>query len=429
MSSTKTYFSRTFLLLNKDGRNVDVEAKLYSLGRQAPYFSITSQSGSNHEEIIASAPEEVRSEIETLVALHLCDYNGTPMHAIANAKYAIQEARFEDARRSLGGGFPVELIYGVHAKVAAEIDGRAEKTPVVDALKTLFQLAAVVRRAKVAADQEKRDGASLLLTRQEAYIVAIKRYIAAMEGREYATITKSGMPGVDRKPFIDQFEKGKVFAEINLMNTSAPDAVAERVRKMVRPKIMDEALREFVKEHCEARWAEAADAGRAILSKPSYRDERRPDPSVDPKTFDGFMATHGFKFEARKIGPSKSSVFKGATEWECKLTGIWHSMTMPYHMGSGHQGAAPTVDQVLESLQMDVASIDGHSQDDWLKELGFDDSVESVRNGEKAFKAITENTAELKQLFGDAYKAFMTEVGDNPPFGPDYSWEEAAPKL
>jgi len=81
---------------NSQKHRIKVIAELHSLGGQEPYFSITGEvdrqaknnrwmpflSGCIHQEIL-----EHFSNLQPLVAVHLSDEQGVPMHAYANAAY------------------------------------------------------------------------------------------------------------------------------------------------------------------------------------------------------------------------------------------------------------------------------------------------------------------------------------------------------
>lgn len=100
MHGTNVLAQRTFKRAVRDGYLV-ADAKLYALGEQAPYFSVTGElwqskgwyengqdgrlreCGSIHERILRAFPK-----LAPLVALHLADSDGVPMHALANAWYA-----------------------------------------------------------------------------------------------------------------------------------------------------------------------------------------------------------------------------------------------------------------------------------------------------------------------------------------------------
>lgn len=95
-SRTTLYYERSESRTLHGGHVVDVDAKLYSLGDQEPYFSITGAryrsakrtdagcewAGAAHEEIARLFPH-----LQPIIDVHLSTANGRPMHAIANACY------------------------------------------------------------------------------------------------------------------------------------------------------------------------------------------------------------------------------------------------------------------------------------------------------------------------------------------------------
>lgn len=78
------------------GSTLTAVAELYRIGEQRPYFSVTGEIGTYaqhrngnvqacgclHEEILRAWPE-----LAPIVALHLSDEDGVPMHALENARY------------------------------------------------------------------------------------------------------------------------------------------------------------------------------------------------------------------------------------------------------------------------------------------------------------------------------------------------------
>lgn len=75
------------------GTRISVEAGLHQLGTQAPYFSVTAEireprrhdisaGGCMHNDIAKYWPE-----LRPIIALHLSDEYGVPMHAVANGLY------------------------------------------------------------------------------------------------------------------------------------------------------------------------------------------------------------------------------------------------------------------------------------------------------------------------------------------------------
>lgn len=74
--------TRIFKGLTDDGDLVIATATLHG---DQPYFSITTDSGCAHDDILEAFGH--LEEVRLLVALHLSGKDGTPMHAVANAAY------------------------------------------------------------------------------------------------------------------------------------------------------------------------------------------------------------------------------------------------------------------------------------------------------------------------------------------------------
>lgn len=86
-------------------RRININIQLTQLGEQKPYFSITANvyeatgkrgrptllcSGSCHEQIQA-----ITSHFDDVIALHLSDINGVPMHAVANGAYWMGNSKYQ----------------------------------------------------------------------------------------------------------------------------------------------------------------------------------------------------------------------------------------------------------------------------------------------------------------------------------------------
>ncbi len=109
-------------------RRIIVTAGLHQVGyNPAPYFSVTSEivntrckpdspnyvqgGGSNHEDIARYFPELV-----PVIALHLADNEGVPMHAVANAVYWAGLGRYKDT--SDGKPLPDFAILARHLRIS-----------------------------------------------------------------------------------------------------------------------------------------------------------------------------------------------------------------------------------------------------------------------------------------------------------------------
>ena len=87
------------------GRFLFADAKLYSLGGQAPYFIVIGATGMTrqlhsgnwesagciHDEILAAFPE-----LAPVIKVHLAGADGAPMHALENARYWAGRSKYQD---------------------------------------------------------------------------------------------------------------------------------------------------------------------------------------------------------------------------------------------------------------------------------------------------------------------------------------------
>lgn len=77
---------REFHVRDKNGERLDVVAQLAGFPGAKPYYSVTCNSGADHDRILAVLPE-----LAPLVDVHLSNESGIPMHFIANLAYHIEE--------------------------------------------------------------------------------------------------------------------------------------------------------------------------------------------------------------------------------------------------------------------------------------------------------------------------------------------------
>jgi hypothetical protein len=74
-------------------------------------------------------------------------------------------------------------------------------------------------------------------------------------------------------------------------------------------------------------------------------------------------------------------------------------MTVYFSKGTGHHGAEPTVEEVLDCLSSDAAGIENASNfEDWCSEYGYDTDS---RSAEKTFKACEHSAKRLRNFLGD----------------------------
>lgn len=396
---------REFLLTDDEGRNVDVVA---TLGAGAGgYFSLTCNNGAAHERILSAATDEVRDDLQALAAVHLADRNGTPMHAIENAAYHVREHRFAEAASTLDADIDIREIYELHAKATLTLMGPSSL--IETRTKQVLEQIKAVQQAKSEFERDERLRERIFAAPERLHR-AITRLSALLAGNEPGFPERTSLQA--QKTAIAAFEK----ANAPLLR-QAPHELTEHVRKRLTPiltaKVFRELVVQYAVEKCAPVWAARAEAARAALEKPSYRLESRPDPSVDPRTFEGFCASHGISMNVVSRGSSLENR-RRRFDWECsfrKEDGTTYSTK--FFTG---RDLKPTVADVLSCLQSDFASAEGVDQDAFISELGYDTSLPQVREGERIYATIQTSLTEFREAFGeDTYTELLTSVGDDPP--------------
>ena len=95
----------------------------------------------------------------------------------------------------------------------------------------------------------------------------------------------------------------------------------------------------------------------------------------------GFDTFHGYK---GKLGPCQYRKLR---------------MTLYFSKGYGHNGAEPTIDEVLDCLASDALSVDNARDfENFASELGYDSDS---RKAEKIWKACNHQAERLRKFLGD----------------------------
>ena len=414
----KIILQREFLLRDAEGRNVDVVAKLRSLGGQTPGFSITCQNGSAHDLILASAPNDVRADIEALILAHGCDESGVPIHAAANAAYFLGDAKFDNAAAVLHGVVPVEELYVVFG----ECTRRAEDPATMNAY-----LETVAGRARLAARA---------IERQRHATVPAMRFKSTREAID--KVARMLLLGSVTDAEVILFAEGKF-----------SDKIRSGLKASLKKGIFEDAVSTLVAERCFPVWRERAEKAKGVLARPDYRYEGRPPIDLDPTTFKGFAAKYGLELAGISNKRPDGEV-KDKFRWDCLLVGkAWretdselkkglNSLVLPF---TAAVGSEPTLEDILEHMQMEFADVTVYSCDEFLENLGFSGGVKEVRQGEQAYWAVKDWLVRFKKvLAGDeidpvtglsggdlAFQEFVTSVGDNPPLTNDFFEEAPSP--
>ena len=92
--------------------------------------------------------------------------------------------------------------------------------------------------------------------------------------------------------------------------------------------------------------------------------------------------------------------------WLVTLKAGTGRMRLPYSMGTGHKGAAPTVASVLDCLASDAAGVaNARDYDDWCAEYGYNTDS---RRAERTYRIIQRQSAHLSALLGEsAYQTLL----------------------
>lgn len=377
--------TRTFLLRDAQGRNVDVVAQF---GR---HFSITSQHGAAHDEILAAAPADIRADIETLIAVHLCDHIGTPMHAIANAAYHLRQSNFDAACRSLGNVIQVEDLYRVFGEASRKA---ADPKLIEDYLKKPAAAAEKLMRSK----RNIKDGVTLFPMPKQ--LRELTESIASMLGR--------------RK--IEDRELEDVAAGKFDTNTR------ERISESLKTKVFDEEVTAFAETSCRRIWKARAEAATVALGKPDYLVEGRPPIVDDPTTFKGFIAKWGLEMV---VGPARmGNSGPESRRWTVEIRGregrTGDPATEKVLMIDWGQGnpSTPDLERIIESLQTEFCSVINYDRDEWLVEFGFNGDMKELRHGESVYDlALEEQIPRFKEITGgdECFRDLLTSVGNDPP--------------
>lgn len=85
------------------------------------------------------------------------------------------------------------------------------------------------------------------------------------------------------------------------------------------------------------------------------------------------------------------------------------TMRLYFSKGVGHNGAEPTVDEVLDCLASDAAGIDNsRGFDDWCSEYGYDTDS---RRAEKVYRQCERQAQRLKKFLGDdCYQQLLWDI-------------------
>jgi hypothetical protein len=132
------------------------------------------------------------------------------------------------------------------------------------------------------------------------------------------------------------------------------------------------------------------------------------------RTLKDLIQEHNVRMSATYRGEHKETMPKDGyrsgyeyyqDDWACELRCGKRQMTIDYHMGKGHEGKEPTVEDVLSSLCLDASSLENAGDfEDWARDYGYDPDS---RKAESIYRAVQMEVRKLKKLLGSAYQDFI----------------------
>jgi len=85
-------------------------------------------------------------------------------------------------------------------------------------------------------------------------------------------------------------------------------------------------------------------------------------------------------------------------QYTIQITNHNNNMIVNYNCGTGinHE---PTLTDVMWTLTQDASMLDSYlDMDDFLRDMGYDDDIDSVRKGEQIWRDVVKQTKELQKL-------------------------------
>jgi hypothetical protein len=121
-------------------------------------------------------------------------------------------------------------------------------------------------------------------------------------------------------------------------------------------------------------------------------------------TIQEFVKKHELKLILRPIDSRPDLVGRGEDDWNNTATHWWFTLRSGTSSYSGYysQGSAlkdrPTIEEILDSLAMDVFNLDITGFEEWATEYGYDTDS---RKAEKIYKACERASKALRKFLGD----------------------------
>lgn len=111
-----------------------------------------------------------------------------------------------------------------------------------------------------------------------------------------------------------------------------------------------------------------------------------------------------------EISENQNDLFTRAhVRYKCRIIYNGKQYTFDYQCNPAYTKANKK--DCLECLLSDASCFEcAFDVDDFLREFGYDDSLENIRKGERAFKACEKTHKALMRVFGDDLDALREEI-------------------
>jgi hypothetical protein len=394
---TNIIASRKFYGMH-NGERLDAVAQLSQhAGNASPHFSVTGETpfsgGCLHTEIVEEFPE-----LAPLVALHLSDDNGAPMHAADNALYHAKTAAVSALARHLR----------ISTADAHTLSAESLMQSVTACEEATAEIRLVIERTK-----ELRRRVDAVIYPGDTWTDGRRENLAALWGEfhdkdaaktrhRYLSFKPLALYPVNQVEALDDLKR-EVSEAIELSDkTASRNISAEIARRNV-------AWMAKQIEPLRAGWKAEAETAREFLDGPDVRHAEYIAAEDNPAELPGFIAAHGLAMWSQTADENPAQPDNhDADHWECTIFSEHHErlMIVIFSKGSAHNGEEPTLVEVLGCLQSD-ASGTGDSFADFCASFGYD---EDSRQAEATFNACKKQTDDLRYVLEDDALADLMNV-------------------
>lgn len=123
-------------------------------------------------------------------------------------------------------------------------------------------------------------------------------------------------------------------------------------------------------------------------------------------TIEQFIAANRITLTSSRTDRNPNMDGGNMDHWRVTLRCAGRKMSLVFSKGIGHNGAAPTADEVLDCLASDASGvIGGRDFGDWCSEYGYS---EDSRSALRTWNAVNRQMRSLERLLGsDAFAALL----------------------